>query len=312
MSFKTKYFIVYGIILFISGTAFIAGSLQENLSTQANTIQAQVLDLQDTVLRMESKAFFLTSRDITTTYKSIDIRLEAMLVDNELDLLNATISQAQRDFYVKKIVELLIYSQGMQNTLLIIHLYRHFNVTSVDFAIANQNSDGYDYRITYEMWQYYNNQFGSPVYIWNATDYYGLYFSYPLIQALAPEFRPHDPETELEIFIYEGGGIEGLMDFFLYNQVREIQDEINKKSGLVHSLESQATYISLGVSLTTVSMLLATAMITRINHKKVEHEFNILKEKDGREVRIQRDFLSIPVLVIAAILSVLGVFLAIF
>ncbi len=312
MKFKTKYYVVYGIILFISGTAFIAGSLQENLSSQANSIQGQVLDLQDTLIRMESKAFFLTSRDISTTYKSIDIRLEAMLVDNEFDYLNSTISQNQRDFYVKKIVELLIYSQGMQNTLTVVHLYRHFNVTTADFVIAFQESDGYDYRITYEMWQMYNSLYGSPVYIWNASDYYGPYFSYSVIQALAPEFRPHDPDTGYEIFIFEGGGIESIMDFFLYDQVRDIQDEINEKSGRVNNLESQATYISLGVSLTTVSILLSTAMITRVNHKKIEHEFKLLKEKEGREVSIEHDYLSVPVLVIATFLSTLGIILAVF
>ncbi|MFX0081810.1 MAG: hypothetical protein ACFE94_08660 [Candidatus Hodarchaeota archaeon] len=310
MKFRTKYLAAYGIILFISGTAFIAGLLQENLTSEANLAKQEVADLQDTLERMEAKALFLTNRDIANTYKSIDIRFEATLVDNELDLLNTSLNPNEREVYIRKIVELLIYAQGMQNTLLIIHLYRHFNISTDDFMIAFEEADGYDYFITYEMWQTYNSLYGSPVYIWTAYDYYGLYFSYPLIQLKAPQFRPHDPDTSLEIFIFEGGGIESVLDYFLYTQIREIQDQKNFKSEKANILEAKASYISLGVSLTTISMVLASAMITRINHKKMEHEFAILKEIEGRKEEIKPDIISIPILVIATVLSILGMIFA--
>jgi hypothetical protein len=232
------------------------------------------------------------------------------LVDNEFDLLNDTLLQAERDFYVKKIVELLMYRQSLQNSLMIIHLFRHFNVSTNDFVIALQENDGYDYRITYEMWQNYIDDFGLPVYIWNASEYYGPFFSYPIIQTLAPEFRPYDPDTGQEIFIFEGGGIEGVMDYFLYSQVRSTQDSINTNNKIINSIESQANFISLAVSLTTVSMVLSTAMITRLNNKKLEQEFETLKAKEGREPKAKRDILSIPVLVAAGILSTLAILLA--
>ena len=310
MEFRTKYLAAYIIILLISGTAFIAGLLQENLTSKANSTKQEVADLQDTLGRMESKSLFLTNRDIANTYKSIEIRFEAMLVDNEFDLLNTTLNPNERNVYIKKIVELLIYAQGIQNSLLIIHLFRHFNISNDDFVLATQESDGYDYRITYEMWQTYNSSYGSPVYIWTAYDYYGLYFSYPAIQLLAPEFRPNDPDTGIELFIFEGGEIESILDYFLYTQIRGIQDQRNEKTENANILEAKASYISLGVSLTTISMVLASAMITRINYKKIEYEFMVLKEIEGRKEDIKPDLISIPILVIATILSILGMIFA--
>ena len=226
MKFRTKHLIAYGIILFISVNAFVSGLFQENFTSKANSSKAEVVDLQNTLGRMESKANFISNRDIPSTYKSIDIRVEVTLLDNEFELLNTSLNPNEREVYIRKIVELLIYAQNIQNTLLIIHLYRHFNDTAENYMIANQEADGYDYFITHEIWQTYNSLFGSPVYIWTAFEYYGGFFSYPLIQLRAPEFRPYDPDTGLETFIFEGGGIESILDFFLYSQIREIQGQI--------------------------------------------------------------------------------------
>ncbi len=311
MKFNKKYILAYAIILFISGTAFVAGLLQENLTSNTTQIKETMAEQQTTLIRMESKAFFLTTRDISTTYKAIDVLVEVTLIDNEFDLLNATLPQAERDVYVKKIVELLMYRQSLQNKLMVVHLYRHFNTSSDDFVIALQENDGYDYRITLEMWQDYVTQFGLPVYIWNASEYYGNFFSYSVIQALPPDFRPYDPDSGFEIFIFEGGGIESIMDYFLYSQVRTLQDSINSNNKVVNTLESQTAFISLTVSLTTVSLVLSTAMITRLNHKKLEQEFEILKAKEGRELEGKRDALSIPVLIVAGILSILGILLVV-
>ena len=69
----------------------------------------------------------------------------------------------------------------------------------------------------------YTLLYGSPVYIWNTNEYYGNFFSYPVIQALTLLNCPYDPDTGEETFIFEGGGIERIMDFFLYN--------LSKKNG---------------------------------------------------------------------------------
>ena len=61
------------------------------------------------------------------------------------------------------------------------------------------------------------------------------------------------------------------------------------------------------MSLTTVGAILSTAMVNRLNQKKIENEFAILKEKEGRASEKRRDMISIPVLIIAIVLSIIGV-----
>ena len=188
-----------------------------------------------------------------------------------------------------------------------IHLYRHFNQTQNNYVIATEENEGYDYAITWKMWQSFISESGLPVYIWNASEYYGGFFSYSAIQAHPLDLRPLDPDTGQEIFIFESGGIESVVDFFFLSQARALQDQINSKLDDANSLINQADRISLTLSLTTIGVIISTAMVNRLNQKKLEHEFAILNEKEGRPNEKKWDLISIPVLIIAIVLSIIGV-----
>ena len=94
--------------------------------------------------------------------------------------------------------------------------------------------------------------------------------------------------------------------------MRSLQNDINEKLNNAENLENQASRIALGVALTTVAVVLSTAMANRLNQRKIEHEFEKIKEKEGRLINKRHDLISIPVLIIATILSLVGVVFPLF
>ncbi|NVM56382.1 MAG: hypothetical protein HWN66_21975 [Candidatus Helarchaeota archaeon] len=313
MKFKTKSMIATGIILFISVSAFLAGFLQENYSGQAIDLRKEIAELQTDLDRMEAKALSLTSRDIDFTYSAIECLWEAFNKDLEFKILNSTLLEEERTNYIRQIVRSLQEVLGYSNPTMILHMYRVWDYYSNldDFYIATEETDGYDYIIPRELWDSYISVYGMPVVELTPSEWYGDFFSYDAIQALPLVERPRDPLFG-EMFVFESGGIEFLCDYFLFNPVRVLHDDINKKLNKAENLEAQASRIGLGVAMTTVAVVLSAAMANRLNQRKIEREFEKIREKEDRLAKKKRDLISIPILIIAIILSLLGVILPTF
>ncbi|MHA1966058.1 MAG: hypothetical protein ACXACG_16755 [Candidatus Thorarchaeota archaeon] len=300
------------VVLLISSMAFIAGSLQENYATMALNEKEEVQDLQDDLERMEDHAYYIMGRDVTRIRECLDLLSEITLLDAEFELLNVSLSIQERQVYVRRTIDMLIQMQGYQNNLLILHLYRHFNQSSDTYYIAHENNEGYNFSITMQMWQAFETEVGSPVTIMTPEQRYGNYFSYDAIQTLPEGFRPHDPETGEEIFIVESAGVEFFCEYFLLSQVQSLQSQINLKLDMVSSLESITDRISSSVGLITVAMLLATVMSNRADKRKLEKEIVALRADLGKETKLDKDNLTMSILLIALFLAILGIYLALF
>jgi hypothetical protein len=300
------------VVLMISGMAFIAGSLQDSYSTQALHEKETVQDLQDDLERMEDHAYYIMSRDVTRIREGLNLLSEIILLDAEFELLNASLSNEERQVYVRRTIDMLTQMQGYQNNLLILHLYRHFNQTSDTYYIAHEDNEGYNFSITMQMWQAFETEVGSPVTIMTPEQHYGSYFSYDAIQALPEGLRPVDPETDEEIFIVESVGVEFFCEYFLLSQVQSLQSQINLKLDTVSSLESLTDKISSSVGLITVAMLLATVMSSRTDKRKLEKEIVALRADLGKETQFDKDNLTMSILLIALFLAILGIYLALF
>ncbi|MFX1561282.1 MAG: hypothetical protein ACFFBL_11900, partial [Promethearchaeota archaeon] len=60
------------------------------------------------------------------------------------------------------------------------------------------------------------------------------------------------------------------------------------------------------------AMLLATVMSSRIDEKKLENKIVALETILGKETEIDRDVLSMPILIVALVLAALGIYLMLF
>ena len=300
------------VVLLISGMAFITGSLQETYATQALHEKETVLDLQDDLERMEEHAYYILGRDVTRIREYMDLLTEIMLVDVEFEMLNASLTAGEREVYLRRFIDTLIQMQGYQNDLLILHLFRHFNRSSDTYFIAHEDVVGYNFSITLQMWQDFETEFGPAVTILTAEQHYGHLQAYDMIQARGEGFRPVDPETDEEIFIIESAGVEHFCEYFLFSQVITLQNQINAMLNEVSQLESEADRISSSVGLITVAMLLATVMSSRIDKRKLERMIVSLQADLGMEAEIDKDNISMVILLIALVLAALGIYLMMF
>jgi hypothetical protein len=300
------------VVLLISGMAFMVGSLQENYATMALNEKEEVQELQDDLERMEDHAYYIMGRDVTRVREYMDLLTETMLLDVEFEMLNASFTVEERQVYVRRTIEMITHMQGYQNNLLILHLYRHFNQSSDTYYIAHEDNEGYNFSITMQMWQTFETEFGPPVTVLTPQQYYGHFFMYDLIQARGEGFRPVDPETDEEIFIIESAGVENFCEYFLLSQVQSLQSQINLKLDTVSSLESITDRISSSVGLITVAMLLATVMSSRVDKRKLEKEIVALRADLGKETQLDKDNLTMSILLIALFLAILGIYLALF
>ncbi len=313
MKFKTKSVIATVIILFISGSAFLAGFLQEFYAGSAADMRRDAENLQTILIRMENRALFLYEKDIDFTYKSFDHMRQAHLLDVEYDLLYSTLTPNERMNYLVKIVEALRSELECWTAMNVVIWYRYFNEhPQWDYNIATKEDDGYDLIINWEMWSSYVSTYGLPVEVMTPAEYYGNFFSYDDIQSLPFEYRPIDYLTMKEIFFKPIHWVDYICRYFLFEQVRSTQEEIDQMLEVFVNLEAQASSIGLGVAMTTIAVVLSAAMANRLNQKKIESEFEKIREKEERLIKKKHDLISIPVLIIATILSLLGVILPIF
>jgi hypothetical protein len=309
---KKAYILATLTILLISGVAFVAGGLREDFSSVATQKQEEARELQGDLERMESKAYFLIQRDVTRVRAYGDLLMEVDLLDIEFSLLNNSLTPQRREVYVRRIADMLSQLQSHQSMLLILHLYRHFNSTTDTYWIAREQNEGYNFSISWQMWQAFISDHGSPAAIETPLQYYGTYFSYPAIQSLGYGLRPKDHETGAETFIREDAGVEFLSEYFLLSQIQTLQNQIKEKLDAASAQDTVAERISLAVSLTTVAMLLATAMASRVNEKEVMDEITVLRAEMGQQAAPMRDYGTVPILLVAVALALLGLYLALY
>jgi len=251
-------------------------------------------------------------RDVTRIREYGDLLMEVYWMDREFELLNSSISPERREMYVRKVADMLDQLNSYQSMLLILFLYRHFNRSTDTFWIASEDGEGYDFSVTWDMWTNFISEHGSPVKIETPTEYYGHFFSYPAIQALPYPMRPQDHETGAEMFIREDAGVEFLCEYFLLSQVQVLQDQIDGKLVEANTNEAMANRISVTVSLATVAMLLATAMANRANEREAIDEIVALRVEMGQEVALERDYSTVPILIVAIALALFGLYLLMF
>ncbi|MGY5881318.1 MAG: hypothetical protein RTV31_13780 [Candidatus Thorarchaeota archaeon] len=310
MSWQNKFAIV--VIGIVAAASVYGGFLVDNNLAQVQQLREEAFALQDTLDRMEARAIYLVEQSHERLYHAGDIEVEAFLLDIELEQLNVTLIWDERDAYLWRIIFLLNHAQNMESQIPLMGVFWHFNTSTSDMVLATEEEDGFDYNITYNQWLEYETdyapQLGSLVTVYNSTEYYGGYFSYDYIQSLPAGARPINYVTGGETFVRIGTGITAKCEFFFYTPVRILQDDITARLELANSLESLAKRLSLGVSLTTVAMILATAVASRFDQHIVNEKLKTLLKEEG-EVRVSTDIFGIVLLVLAILLVVATVYI---
>ena len=294
------------IILFISLTAFIGGFLESDRTNTSNDLRQQASELETLIARMETRAVSIISNDQLNDNVAESLRLEAFRTDNELRSLNSTFSGptmlAEQRTYVQKIADLeqdANYYAG-KTVSWILFQYFDLNNNTEPIYINNKTVDGFDFSISKDQWiKAQEKRPSGPVRLMPYNEYLPRYHN----QALITYFG-YNPD-----YMYRTNLDIGY--FAILIPIWDFQSTANDLISQADTIEQQSSQINLGVSIITVAVILSSAMNNRINDRENDKNFKQLKSNmqinENLKVDSERDLLSLPVLVVAAILSVAGI-----
>jgi hypothetical protein len=292
------------VILFVSASAFIAGFYQSDFSSKAANLRQTRADLEFQLARMQDTVNTLIVSEIIVDLESWGFYNDAGIADVELNSTWDNITWSERNVLTFTIIDYLLRFQEYQLNLITGKMYQHFQISSSDYVIASIENDGYDYKITKSIFEEFE-----PVYETTAEERVGWFFTYDIFSS-----KSYAPTYFIELKRVYKGYPEDYFKRVFYKPVENLQEEITKISQLIEENENRADTIQLAVSITTISVILSTAMANRINENKTEYDLSIIKatlSDEKVEIVAKSDKISIPVLLTAAILSSLGVLIPI-
>lgn len=296
------------IIFLVSGLAFTAGYIQNDYGSKAEKARDDANDYQFNAVRMEEKLRSIMNSDGDRTLEAISKKYDITYHALEYLAVNSTLTETEREVYRLKFAKIV----GERNLLIvgttayIIHEEFTLDSSLEEYPLATIENDGFDYKITREEWERY-----TPAYLTLKDTFYaeiGLSISPGLVEDL-----------EYYTFYEEAGGNEYfiILDWGnIGNLLRgpyhaEIEKQLDKEVE-ADSYETLANKITIGVSITTIATILATAMGNRISDNESNRILSEIRadiNNDPSYSRGKRDFSSYLGLILSLIIATLGLIL---
>jgi len=288
------------IILFISSCAFLAGFLQGDYIDSNNILLVEIQEKENdlNVIRGKITALLTNDRDeilLNTNYLS-----RACEFINELYYMAGNLTFEQNLTIKSNVVYLLRRINRTFDFFNVIIIEEAFNNDNTlnSFMFATDEEDGFDFSIMRSFWE--EKDIIRPELFQQRLSRQLPNVSISVIdEILADPFCP-------QIYYKTGlSSFEALLNEIAFGK----QSEINGLKEDSNQLKSITQKISTGVAIIAITTVLSAAMMSRLEDKKIEHNFSIVRKdilKDKNVVVSKTDRIAIPVLVIAAIISALG------
>ena len=298
------------IIFLVASLAFTAGYIQNDYVSKAETARDEANDYQFNVVRIEERLRSINNRDGERSIEAISKNGELLYYALKYFTINSTLSEAEREVYRLGFAE-IVYERDIliiSTMAYIIHEEFTNDPFLEEYLLATIENDGFEYKITREQWEIY-----TPAYLILKENYYeqlGLSIAPGLVEDL-----------DYYVFYEEVGGNDYFNNLDWDNigslmrgpYHAEIEKQLEKEVE-AERYETLASKITIGVSITTIATILATAMGNRISYKESNQILLELRadiNNDPSLVRRKRDFSSFLGLFLALIIATLGLILPI-
>ncbi len=295
------------IIIVISALAFVSGYLKESAISNAEELKVEIANSEIILDRLNSKITEILDSDQQSIVLGNDHLRDAILLSSELEIVNNTLTPLERNVFLDKIGrELFFYESIMRHTYqgaITKHFY--IDTNSSDYYFATKDVDGVDFYFSEE-------------------EYFSFNESDLLMNALSHEDFLASQHLQMQDDILNSGVIYhswftdyGKKDHwieFFKTKLFTLQQNITNDKTVLADLEAKASFFGYGVTLITVTTILATAMAAQLNDREREMEFSHIKAKiyDNESMIITKgNWYAIPVLIIALIIAALGLLLPI-
>lgn len=301
------------IILVISGVGFLGGYLQSDYETEVENYtslatsygeQEQLIsdDFQETIAEEQDahqeidsiinqifdKVYLWTAINESTTMTPSDKATQQLLVQNSLCATLHTLERAMGATHARRI-------------------YDHFEMQNRTdpYLLAEPDPNAeYYYNISRADWNRFKQAGLSTGHLNTSASFLAgrleaANVPTDILQALLTCVAPQVFESNMSS-----------TRFLLREPLRELRKNIFEAEEQAAEAQAKADQASMGVSISTVSVVLSSAMKTSVDNKKSAHMVaNALKS--GESVSMT-DRLAVPVLIVAAVISVAGLLMALF
>ena len=235
----------------------------------------------------------------------------ASQIDNEIPYhLN------ESNYYLGQFVPYFNLVLHTQEEFPLVQLFRYFEVDNnvAPYIYATQSADGYDYNITLQNSNSYQASTGTG--IATQISIVNLVKKFHQSSALIIPFlyqnnalwNPFSSDKDKQTFLIQAAG-DQKMDTVFLAPFRQLTTEINQKDQQINNLESRIKLVAQGVSIVAIATILSGIMVNRINDRKSSETLNQIRKTLNiiQEVPEQKkELISLPVLLIAGILSIFG------
>jgi len=297
----TKGLIASIIIITIAGLAFATGFLKESKITQIEGIKVAIAEDEILVERLDAKISDVLLMDYLKISEAGNLKQNARLYAIEIDKANDTLTPAELDTLYGLIQNSLNRYEELVRETSFWFIAEHFDkdLNESDYYFAIEKNDGYEFSISMDDF-YDTNTSKGLVYFEHQSTFLA---NFPgLIDLIYNTTFTHGNTFT------RTGSIDNWATLYR-NEIREVLNQIEYNSLLLADFESIASYYSYGVTLITVATILASAMAAQINDKEREKEFSHIKANiydDEKLIITQENNYAIPVLIVALVISALG------
>jgi len=304
---KRKNFLPAVIILFVSGSAFLAGFLQSEYAEDAETLRQDAIYHQELSNEMKNTFLRLNGDEFREYDKAVAYQVQA--VNLIIDFLNiaSQLTPEETQSYLDRIAYNYWQMEWALESTWSFLIFYHFEIDEFDesYVLDVYLDLNYTFWLTKEMYFSYTR----PITILTAEEFLtenlvetGIVSSEE--ESIIPLIINNSFMPEILVSIE----FDTLTDI-VTNQAFKEKVLASEKAKQANTTEQLANRITVGVSITTVASILAAAMSNRLeNRQRDEHLSKIRADilEDETLIVSGRDLLSVLVLILSAIIAVIG------
>ena len=300
----TKGIITSAVILLISGLAFTTGFLKEGVVNEIEETKITLANDEALVEKINNKISDIMILDQLSLIEARNELQTAKGLAWELNAKYAILNPTERNLFYGPIGNAVnSHRQLVQRTnigKLISHFKRDASVD--DCFLANESFDGFNYSISKVTFDDYDSNYSLSELLTiedflernQFVNYTGL--ADEIWSSSIVENRPNIQELDLWLPMFR-------------DELYVIQQRISENVIDLASLESVASYYNFGITVITITTILATAMANRISDKENAKEFSPVKAKileDDKYLITKTKKWSMVLLFVALIFAIAG------
>lgn len=296
------------VIILVTAFAFSAGLIQNNFTTRANEARSLASEHELTGRKIDIRLRSILAQDKQFLLSSVDHFFDASVFGLKYWAFFSSLTLLEQLNMELDFVQAMLEGKGKIESTLSFQIHDQFMSTSDDsYIIAETAKKGFDYIITRETWEDF-----TPFFTLSQQNFFTTRIAFsdiltdPNIITLLTDLNNLQPS-----YIYYGFAAENIDAMLGAPLENEISEEIRLKN-LADNLESSGNVITMGVSITTVATILATAMANRLGNKQSDHNYSVLRadfKNNSKYVVSEHDYLAYMGLLIAVSIAVFGLLL---